>query len=219
MALFFTAQVLGQSDQSSKHDHEVNDVLENEKHDYDPLANPSGDIEERDAENHGLSDEYLKQIEKMGTFKAMKKIMGDKKLKSLLLYNQKKLESIAEEKLESMMIKTLENSPMGPFFKENPKTLKFGIKLIRDKEAVSGIADCMEDKKTWVQYGIFLVISFIVGIFLSATARTDIGLTQKVLRTIGRHLAINLVRVAVFIFLFGHYFSPSWLIFKRVYLS
>ncbi len=133
-------------------------------------------------------------FDKTGQLKAdalekLKESFSNKEMiKDLLRENQQQLNKVTEEALEKMVISRLPKK-VQDFLTENPKILRFSVRLIKDSHALPALVDGMQNKKKITVYFACIIASFILGFILKRKNRKK---DQFILKEIFKSLVITL---------------------------
>ena len=166
--------------------------------------------------NPNLDVEYIKEVQDMSSYEAMRKLIEDGKIAALLKHNQENMEYMSEEQLVTTFSQGLSGSPLGGFFKENPKYTLFIVKVFRDKEATQGIVDFLEDKKRLFNYGIFFIVSLILGFFITNYATHGKKFFPSLMTKFSLGIVYMGIRGGVFLYMFFPHLEPSYRIWKTM---
>lgn len=122
------------------------------------------------------------------------------------------------ESARSQILSNISQSPAKGMAKAFPKTVDFVTQLLRDNKALLYLLDMFKDKKRLTFFLIANIVTIILGFILSRMSSKDAPFSRRFFRWLFRKVFIYGIRIFILIFFFGTELSPTFNIFKNVFL-
>lgn len=112
----------------------------------------------------------------------------------------------------------ISKSPAKGMAKAFPKTVDFITHLLRDNTALLSLVEMFKDKKKLLYFFLANVFTIILGFILSRLSSKDGSMGSRLFKWLCRKTFIYGLRLIILVFFFGTQLTPTFTIFKEVFL-
>ena len=118
------------------------------------------------------------------------------------------LSKMSEGEVRSLIEGRLNNLPVGNFFQENPRTLNFFIKWLRDKRALPRFISIVNEADKLKTYGFIALCVFILSFILNLFNNKG-NIFKRILKKLMIVMGVTCINVVVFYIMFRPNVQPT----------
>jgi len=181
------------------------------------IDSSKSDNEEMESEIEALAN--TKKVEFGKPQKKVEMPSKDDKLSNSIRIALGPLQSLSDKELEARFIEASKQSKFYPYIEKFPKSIVFGARLIKDKEAIPSLVQIVEDKKRLITCGAILILSIFVGLTLKKLFHSDKrSFLGVIFFFLLRVYLMLFLRIGIIYYYFSNELKPTVEVFKKVFL-